>query len=196
VLIVLLAVATPLGIAALSLRPHVSFILPRNMIASLPALALLAGWLLVSLRRRAAIATVALVLVALAVGAVRALDHANRRSQYRAAAQLIDARARPGDPVIQHFFVTGTKAQQRVLAINFSRPHPLYRGEGPSEDAAWERGRRAGRVFVVIPLPGYFKSVKHLDRFMGPGDAFVLKDEHRYPGIEDLLVGEYEARAR
>jgi hypothetical protein len=195
-LVILLALATPLGIAALSLRPDVSFILPRNMIASLPALAVLVGWLLVSLPRRAAITAVAVVVLSLSTGAVRALDHSNRRSQYRAAAQLIDARARPGDPVIQHSFLPGNGALQQVLAINFARPHPLFDGESAQEDAGWARGRRTGRVFVVVPLPGYFKAVRHLDRYAGPGMDFELRAEHRYPGIEDLLVGEYGIRAR
>jgi hypothetical protein len=195
-LVILLALATPLGIAALSLRPDVSFILPRNMIASLPAVAVLAGWLLVSLPRRAAIAAVAIVVVSLATGAVRALDHENRRSQYRTAAHLIDARARPGDPVIQHSFLPGTGALRQVLAINFSRPHPLFAGEGKAQAAGWARGRRTGRVFVVVPLPGYFKAVRRLDRYTGPGKDFELRSEHRYPGIEDVVVGEYGLRAR
>jgi hypothetical protein len=196
VLVILLAVATPIGILALSLPPDRSFLLPRNMIASLPALALLAGWLIASLGRVAAIAAATVLLLALASGAAAALEHGNRRSPYRDAAHWVYARARPGDPVIQHFFLFDKGPLGDVLTINFARPHPLFHGGGSTEEAAWERGLRSGRVFVVLPLPGYFKPVRHMDGRSGPGDRFELRDEQRYAGLEDILVGEYRLRDR
>jgi hypothetical protein len=195
-LVVLLALATPLGIAALSLPPDHSFILPRNMSASAPALAVLIGWLVSGLGRRAAIGATALLLVALGAGSAAALEHANRRSAYRDAAHWIDARARPGDPVIQNFFVFDKGALGEVLRINFGHPHPLYHGGGATEAAGWERGRRGGRVFVVLPLPGYFKAVRQMEPRAGPGDAFELVSEQRYAGFEDILVGEYRLSDR
>jgi uncharacterized membrane protein len=196
VLVILLAVATPLGIAALSLRPDASWMLPRNLIASLPAVTVVIGWLLVSLPRRPAIAAVAVVLLSLAVGTVRALDHSNRRTQYRAAAQVIDERAKPGDPIIQHYFFSGQGALGRVLAINLDRPRPVFLAESGEEDAGWERARDTGRAFVVLPMPGDFKKREHLDRFDGPGDSFELRFERRFAGLEDVLVGEYVIRDR
>jgi hypothetical protein len=196
VLVILLAVATPLGIGMLSLPGDRSFLLPRNLIASLPALAVLIGWLLTSLGRRAAIATSAAFLLVLGIGAAQALDASNRRSQYRAAAHLIDAWARPGDPVIQVFFLAPTGALGTGLEINFARAHPLYRAGGAPEAKAWERGRATGRVYEVLPLSGAFKSARHLGRLAGPDQEFRLVRERRYPGIEDLLVGEYEVRSR
>jgi len=125
VLVILLAVATPLGIAALSPPGDRSFLLPRNLIASLPALAVPIGWLLVALRSRLAVAATAAFLLVLAVGAGQALDPGHRRSPYRYAAHLVDAWARPDDPVIQFYFlpVKGSLATGRQ--INFARPHPL-----------------------------------------------------------------------
>jgi uncharacterized membrane protein len=194
VLVILLAVATPLGIAALSVSGDRSFLLPRNLIASTPAIALLFGWLVTSFRRRALgiAATTALVL-ALGVGAVRALDHANRRSAYRDAAAFIDERARAGDPVLEVFFLGGG-ALDHVLSINFGEPHRIYPSGGATEAQAWAAGRRAGRVYEVLPLPGYFKDVRHLPRFNGPGKSFRLVAERRWEGIEDVLAGEYVPR--
>ena len=194
VLVILLAVATPLGIAALSLPGDRSFLLPRNLIASLPALAVLIGWLLVALRSRLAVAATAAFLLVLAVGASQALDRGHRRSPYRDAAHLIDAWARPGDPVIQGSFLPVKGSLATGLKVNFARPHPLHPAGGASEAAAWERGRRTGRVYMVVPLPGAFKRVRHSGRLAGPEQAFELRRERRYSGLEDILVGEYAPR--
>lgn len=193
-LVILLALATPVGIGLMSSLPDRSFLLPRNLIASTPAIALLFGWLVTSFRRRALViaATTALVL-ALGVGAVRALDRANRRSAYRDAAAFIDERARAGDPVLEVFFLRGG-ALDHVLSINFGEPHRIYPSGGASEAQAWAAGRRAGRVYEVLPLPGYFKDVRHLPRFNGPDKSFRLVAERRWEGIEDVLAGEYVPR--
>jgi 4-amino-4-deoxy-L-arabinose transferase-like glycosyltransferase len=195
VLVIALAAATPVGIGLLSLPPDHSFLLPRNMSASLPALAVVVGWLLTALRRPLAVAALALFLGALACGTAAALDPDSRRSPFRATAHWIDDRARAGDPVIQHFFLFDAGALGEVLRVNFARPHPLYRGGGAAEAAAWARGRRTGRAFVVLPLPGAFASVEQLDRRAGPGDGFELVAERRFDGLDDILVGEYRARA-
>src|SRR3954452_20796329 len=184
VLIVLLALATPVGIGLLSAVPHRSLLLPRNLIASTPAIALLFGWLVTSAGRRTlAVATTTVLLLALAVGAARALDHGNRRSAYRDAAACVDQRARPGDPVLEVFFIGGG-ALDDVLALNFAEPHRIHHSGGTTEAAAWAAGRRTGHVFEVLPLPGFFKRVQHLPRFNGPGKRFRLVAERRWQGIE------------
>jgi Dolichyl-phosphate-mannose-protein mannosyltransferase len=196
VLVVLLAAATPVGIFLLSVPPEQSFLLPRNLIASLPAIAVVAGWALTALGRRAALAAVALLVLALAAGSAQALEHANRRSPYRDVARYIDERARPGDPVIQHYFLFNSGSLADVLKINFDRSHPHYEGGGATEEAAWEQARETGRAFVVLPLPGYFKEVEHMDERAGPGGDFELVAEQRYSGLEDILVGEYRPADR
>jgi hypothetical protein len=194
VLVILLALATPVGIGLLSALPDRSFLLPRNLIASTPAIALLFGWLVTAPGRRAlAIVTTAVLLLGLGVGAARALDHANRRSAYRDAAAFVDQRARPGDPVLEVFFLGGG-ALDHVLSLNFAEPHRVYRSGGATEAAAWAAGRRTGHVYEVLPLPGYFKRVQHLPRFNGPGKSFRLVAERRWVGIEDMLAGEYVPR--
>ena len=184
VLVILLALATPLGIAALSLPGDRSFLLPRNLIASLPALAVLIGWLLVALRSRLAVAAAAAFLLVLAVGAAHALDPSHRRSPYRDAAHLVDAWARPGDPVIQRYFLPVEGALHRAADQLRATPPAAPRG-GASEAAAWERGRRTGRVYEVVPLAGVFKRVRHAGRLAGPEKEFDLRREaelHRARG--------------
>jgi hypothetical protein len=193
-LVIVLALATPVGIALISLPPHHSFLLPRNMIASLVAIGLLFGWLVTSLPRRAAIVATAVLLLVLAVDAARALDRGNRRSAYRDAAAFVDARARPGDPVIEVFFFGNAGALANVLSLNFAERHRVFHAGGATEAAGWEQGRRTGRVLWVQPLPGLFKSIRHLNRFAGPGKRFRLVAERRWVGIEDMLAGEYVPR--
>jgi Dolichyl-phosphate-mannose-protein mannosyltransferase len=191
VLVALTAAATPVGVGLVSLRPDMSFLLARNVSASLAPAALVVGWLLVSLGRRAAVAAVALVLAVLAVDVVRSFDHEHRRSDYRAVARYVDGRARPGDPVIQHFSLTDKQdAPADALLVNFGRAHPLFR-TAAGERRAWELGRRGASVFVVTPLLGPFKAVKHPGPTAGPGKRFRLVADRHYDGLEDLLVGEY-----
>ena len=189
-LVLLLAVATPAGVGLVSLRPDMSFMLPRNLSPSLVALALLVGWLLTSLGRRASIPAIAVMFVVLVIGAADSLEDSNRRPPFRSVAHLLDAEARPGDPIIQESFLPPTGAPDDVLLINFRHPHPLFRGSA-GERQAWALGRRGARVFLVLPLPGIYKSVPHLGRRNGPGKRFVLISERRYTGFWDILVGTY-----
>jgi uncharacterized membrane protein len=190
-LLALAALATPVGIGLISLRPDKSFMLARNLSASLPAVVLVVAWLLIALRRRAAVPAVAALLAVLVIGAVRTLNHDNRRSDYRAAAAFIDARARPGDPVIQTFFLPVSGALEHVLTVNFDHPHPFVRAGSPQEAAAWAHGRRGGHVFVVFGLGGFYKSVHHVGRVAGPRKDFVRVADESHPGLENVLVGEY-----
>ncbi|MEA2305004.1 MAG: mannosyltransferase [Solirubrobacteraceae bacterium] len=194
-LVVLLALATPVGVRLVSLHPDRSFMLVRNLSASLPAFALLAAWLVVGLPRRLAVVGVAVVLAVVLIGTVKMFNPDNRRSNYRAAAEFIETHARPGDPVIQTFFLPAGGALGKVLSVNFQHPHPLYRS-GPPEAAAWARGRRGADVFVLYGLGGFFKGTKHAGSRAGPGKAFRLVREARYRGFETVLVGEYRYAPR
>jgi uncharacterized membrane protein len=190
----LTAVASPVGVGLASLRPDKSFMLARNLSSSLIALALIVAWLLVTLRRRAAVPAVAAVLVVLLIGTVRTLQAPFRRSNYRAAAAFIDARARPGDPVVQTFFLPGRGPLGKMLTVNFKKPHPYY--QSSAADGAWARGRRSGRVFVAFALPGFFESVRHVPPVAGPHSDFVRVTDAQYPGMERVVVGEYVYRGR
>ncbi len=192
VLVGLLAVVTPAAVGAYSLvRPHMSFMLPRNLSPSLPALAALVGWLLVSLGRRVAIPAVAVLLGALVAGTASMFDQDHRRPSYRGVAGFIDARARQGDPVIDQSTLQGPLPV--ALVAYFERPHPIFRG-GVNDGRAWERGRRGARVFMVFPTPGAFREAKHVAPLAGPGNRFIRVAERRYRGVTPVLVGEYALR--
>ena len=191
-LVGLLALATPAGVGIYSLvRPHMSFMLPRNLSPSLPAMALLVGWLLTSLPRRVAVPALGALLAVLVVGAVGSLDQDHRRTSYRDVAGFIDARAEPGDPVIDQSILQGPLPV--ALGAYFEHPHPVFRGS-VNDDRAWELGRRGARVFMVFPTPGPFRSLRHLGHLAGPGNRFELVSDRRYRGFTPVLVGEYAFR--
>jgi 4-amino-4-deoxy-L-arabinose transferase-like glycosyltransferase len=192
-LVILLAVITPLGVALASVRPDRSFLLPRNMAASLLFGEIVVAWLLTSLGRRAGVIAAVIALAAVGVGTARSLEKQNRKIPYRDAAHFIEERAQPGDPILQHSIIDLQGAQADVLRLNLEQPHPIVM-QGGDEAPAWAAARRGARVFVVQALPGYFKQAEHLAPRMGPGKAFVRVDEQRYLGVEDILVGEYRNR--
>jgi mannosyltransferase len=189
-LVALLAVATPVGVVALSLRPGMSFMLPRNLSPSLVPVALLVGWLLTSLGRRAALPAVAAMLVVLTIGAEQSLDSGSRRTPYRAVAHYIDNTGRPGDPVIQEFWVPTLGPLGDVLLINLGRSRPIMKTKSGAAHA-WALGERGADVFVVLDLPGILRSEKTLPRVDGPANRFHLVAERKYDGLSDVLVGEY-----
>ncbi len=191
VLVLLLAVVTPIGVAVISLRPGMSFMLSRNLMPSLVPIALLVGWLITSLQARIALPAAAAFIAVLALGAVVGLQRGNRRTPYREVAHYIDAHARPGDPVIQQFILPTLGPLANVISINLSHPRAVY--TNPAGAAiAWQKGRRPGvTVFLSQDLPGYFRPARYLPRFAGPGNKFVRVAERRYLGLSTVIVAQY-----
>ena len=120
-LVVAMALATPIGAALYSI-PFTSVYVPRTLLASLPALCLLLGYLVTRPPPRIAVPATALVVAALAVGNFEAFGE-NPKPPYREAAQFIDARTRPGDPVIQ----LGLLVDYGSLDVQLERPFKLYK---------------------------------------------------------------------
>ena len=192
VLLVLAALASPIGVALLSVRPDMSFMLVRNLSASLVPAVLLVAWLLVSLGRRAAVPAVAVMFAILSIGAVQSIDKEKRRTPWKDVAEFIDERARPGDPVLQHFILRQTAPPRRVLTSYFEHEHPfISTPPADRENRVWERARGGEHVFVVWPLGGILASVQHAEPRAGPGGRFVKVDEARYSAWLDVLVAEY-----
>ncbi len=177
-LIVVLALVTPLGVVLYSVQPHASLLLSRNLGASLPAFALLVGWLLTSLRPWFAMPAVAVAVAAVGVGAVETLDHDNQRPPYREVAHYLDHVAGPDDVIL-----TGQPDYVRLY---------LRRRFLPENDpSVWERAAHGGRVFVahleLVPTIG-------LPRLAGPNNRVPLRGERRFAGSFPLVVGRYTGR--
>jgi Dolichyl-phosphate-mannose-protein mannosyltransferase len=99
VLVVALALATPIGAALYSI-PFTSVYVPRTLLASLPAFCLLVGLLVAAAPRRLGVLAAALTIAALALGTVE-LYREQPKLAYNDATAWIDDRRGPGDPVFQ-----------------------------------------------------------------------------------------------
>lgn len=120
-LVAALALATPVGAALYSI-PFTSVYVPRTLTASLPAFCLLLGYLLTRPRPQIAVPATALIVAALAIGTLEAYGE-NPKPPYREAAQFINERTRPGDPVIQ----LGLLVDYGSLDVQLEKPFRLYK---------------------------------------------------------------------
>ena len=182
-LVALLALATPVGILVWSLA-GTSLYAPRNLSASLPALAVLLAILVTSAGPRLAKPLTAITLAVFAVAAVRSLDDAHQRPAYKQVAQYIDRTARPDEPVVA--------ADQELLEPLFEKEHPLLT-PGFDDGPAYERAASGARpVFIVrgsTLQPG-------LPRLAGPNGLLVLREGRQFDGFVRLAVGRYAGQAR
>jgi hypothetical protein len=99
VLVIALAVASPLGAALYSI-PFASVYVPRTLLASLPAVCLLVGLAVAAAPRRLGAAAAVVTIAALALGTAE-LYRETPKPPYREAAEWVDDRRGPGDPVLQ-----------------------------------------------------------------------------------------------
>jgi len=187
-LVAALALATPVGVLAYSAAAD-NILGPRNLAASLPAIALLVGWLVMAGGRLAAPVAGAMAVAGLAVGTGKTFDADHRRLPLRDAAHFVDAAARPGDAVVQVSSRDPSDPLSRDLVIHFDRAHRFYlTGEGDGQ--AWVHG---GRVFLVRPqLSGFFAAPATL-----AGDRarrFRLERRRVFAGRADVEVYVYSPR--
>jgi Dolichyl-phosphate-mannose-protein mannosyltransferase len=175
-LLVALALVTPLAMILYSAKPHTSWLLARNLSASLPAFALLVGWLLMLVRRPLAILALGVVLAALAVGAAKVVDDDYQRPPYRQAARFVDAAAAPHDPVIHDL--------DPLLAYAFGKPFKAQLKQ--PHESSLQPG--VPRVFVVIPVEFGGGPARYRRDHLGAG--YSLARHHVYPGL--VRVGAFE----
>jgi mannosyltransferase len=154
-LVVLLAVASPLGFLAYSAAGPETFI-ARYLSPSLPAILLLLGLLLAALPRGLAPALTAIVLVAVSVGTVKALEQANERPDYREAAHFVDERVRPGDEVVDRSITLGASSRRlrrggRQTSLAVYLGHDSQIADRPELPPAVRRAAPGRRIFVVGP---------------------------------------------
>jgi mannosyltransferase len=188
VLMWIVALATPLGALTYSLAgPDVYA--PKNLNASVPAIAVVVASALASLRPRWVAAAATAVVVVYVVGAAKSLDEDHRRPDYREVARFIDSRAAPGDTILDL-----ARSQLIVGASSPSFVTPYFDGRrsaflADEEGAAWEPALRGRSVFVVRAEGGLFAGMPPLD---GPGKRIVRRDFEAYPGSVRLTVGRYQ----
>lgn len=186
-LIMLLAVAAPVGVVIYSLRPGVSLLLPRNLFVSAPFAGLLAGWAIASAGRRTTLLAGAIFVVALGAAGASTLPAAHRRLAYDDAADYIRARLRPGDAVGNLSF--GLDAGAAGLYL---RGIPVYDARTPE---IFTRTRPGSSLWVmvrmgVVPIPsviGPDRSFRRASIASFPGSLAVIRYVNERPRRHDNI---------
>lgn len=154
-LVVLLAVATPIGEAvASSVSTHIFGI--RNLAASWPFLALAFAALLTIAGRRLQLVAIGLALAGFAVAGASMLTAAHQRPHYQQAGSFVDRTARPGDVVIDE---TGELSPGPLTALDLTlhRPHRIVRALAPQE-----RDHPFGFFDPYVPLAAASRQAQRL----------------------------------
>jgi mannosyltransferase len=181
-LIVLVAVASPVGAFLYSLGPE-NVYGPRYLSASVPALALATGALLTTPRRSLVVAAAtALVLAGLAVGTVRTLQPDTQRPRFDRVAQDLDRSAPADTPIIEASLFYG--APSRQLGFYFTRHHQYFPAGRPI-GAAFKRAERAHQLYFLAPTSALRPFVDFYG-LRGRGYREVARRE--YPGAPALTL--------
>ncbi len=191
VLIVILALATPVGLLLYAAVGD-DLYTPRNMSASIPALAIAVGAFLSSGGPRLAAVTATLLLAGFAIGAVKTFDRDNQRPAFREAAQFLDDATGPGDQVVDQSRseLLGGPQSVNLGPLNVYLNHvPRVLTANQDDAPAWERAARGGRVFFVRLDAGLYRGMPPL---AGPDQQVVLRQKRVYAGLVPLLVGRYQ----
>ena len=184
VLVVILAIATPLGAALHNLAAD-SVYVPRNFAASSPGFALAAGALVCSAKGRFRTLAVTLVLAGFALGAVKMLDSEHQRPDYAGAAAFIEDSAEPGAPVVE--VPSPTPGPQTALEAELADEgeaapeRPFFAlGFPPMDERLAARGSGEPGILDPLPFPGGSEVAAAAAREAGPGKLFVVA-----PGAPD-----------
>jgi hypothetical protein len=183
-LLALLALAAPVAIVLYDLRPHASFLLPRNLIVSVPYGLLLVGWLLTAGRARIALAASLVAVAAVGVGSVKMLDPDYQRTDARDAAHWVDEHGPPGAPLVDWPGPHGIR-----IYLDPRRPAFTIAQFGPAQWATAARSR--------TPVLMSFPDVGGLGKLLVPPPEarHRLVAEHTARGIPaPLTVREYAPR--
>ncbi len=184
VLVGALAVAAPLGAALYSAVSDDIFI-GRNLISSLPFIALAIGGIVTAAPRRVAVACSLVVVGAFAFSAVMALTDQNSRPDYRAAAEYAQAEAGPGGVLIE--LNPFPPPPGDALKVHLDPPYRLFTGR---QSAAAVSAAGGNRVVFIRP------ELASIRRDLGP----VLLRDYRvvekksWPGVVPLTALVLEPR--
>lgn len=220
-LVVLLAVAAPLGTAIASALGD-DVVMSRNFSSSTPALAIAIGWLTTSSAGLRGLVPAGLVAVGLATGAIAMQSDEHQRADFDGALAFIEDSGDPGDPILE--FPIGTPGplshmQGALSQRGSSRPLmriglPRYEDQlaasrpgqhGPYSDfdvptptTLTEEAvdaARGGRLFALVPGENPFG-------YKPPSTAgvreilersFRIAGSRRFPGVPALTVYRFES---
>ena len=182
VLLLLTAAVVPVGLLLYALVAD-DLYASRNLLASLPSLAVLTGAALTAFAPRVSVPAVALVLVAMLLALGHGLDRDQLRPQSREVAEYLEDEAPPGQPIVRGL------GDVNALKV-YLHGHPIL-DEFADDAPAWRRAAAGGSVFLVR---GEVGALAVLPRFAGPGGFYALVDSKEFPGLRRLGVGRYAGK--
>jgi 4-amino-4-deoxy-L-arabinose transferase-like glycosyltransferase len=200
VLVVALALATPVGAALFSAFGGTTLFSTRNLAASWPALAVAFAALMLAAGPRLRVVAVTLTLVPFAIGAVKTMEPRYARPGYQKAADFIDRSAGSRDVVIDETAYLSPGPYSHVdpyIDSRFRDSGRIIRARAPAEndhpftvldpiptaDQATRQARakaHGARIFLVSDSLG--AAVK---RPLGP---YRLVEKHAYTGVIEIDV--------
>jgi Dolichyl-phosphate-mannose-protein mannosyltransferase len=186
VLVVLLALATPVALLIYDAVGDNLFVYPRNLSGAYPFLMLAAGWLLTRPPRPIAAVAVLLATAGMTIGAVKALDADYHRPDFRSVGELLDERARPGEVVLYYGAGFDPFIARGVLPLYLDRTHRTAQA-GVGQRAVVEAfgvDPAARRAFAVSLLGGAVEGGP-------PVRGWRELSERVHPGVTPLAVAEY-----
>lgn len=177
-LILILAIAAPLGAALYSLLAP-SVFLPRNLISSWPGLALFSGMVVCAARPRLRAILVIVVIGAMALGGVRSVTADQRRPDYSRIVSFIETRGTTGDPVVDLPYITSGALQGLEVEFRASRggrsstDFPVYRIGMPTIRQLTKDGQVPGLV-RPLPVPDPERVAARASARSGSGRLFLV----------------------
>lgn len=188
-LVVMLAVAAPVGLAVSSLIGNDMY-LPRNLATSWPGLAVAMAALLTTGATVVRAVAITLVVGAFAYGAIRTTEPSLQRPGFRDAAAFIDENAGPSDLVLEvnPLFLRRThegplQPATLTLDVNFEEPHKAIDYLNPTDGRRALRGS-AGRRLVLSGISWFVLPVR--DK-LGLSDATPVA-RRSYQGVLPMTV--------
>lgn len=181
-LIVLLALATPVGLLLYSLL-GTDIWSSRSLIASTPAQALVLGGLLGAIPRPGRAVAVAVTLGFLVFATARSITPRYARPPYRTVAQYLDRVATPTDPLLMY---SAALVLDDAIPAQLKRPHTVIDGI-PKH---WPQRPAGTQAFVVLD-----DAVGHALKLSTPEPSgFELVARHHYGGLVPFGLLTYRAR--
>jgi hypothetical protein len=185
-LVLLLALGTPLVLLVNDVLGDDLIAYPRNMSAALPFAGVLLGWLVTRPPPAVAAVAIAAVTVGIGIGAAKTLENRYQRPDSPAVAAAVDARLGEGGKVVYYGHGFDAFILGDLLDLDYAQPHGSQ-GAVPEEEGSLRRAlERAGRRERSIPVVQF----AHLSE-APPLSDWELVARRDYPGTEAIVLSTF-----
>jgi mannosyltransferase len=183
-----LVLGPPLGMVVYNVFEPTVFI-PRNLIASWPALALLLGGIAAAGRKPLSYVAMGLLVAGFGIGGAKLLDASNQRPDFAGVVGFVERTGQPGAPVVDvQPFTPGPQTPLEAAFAPKGQAAPTGRQvmtlAYPTLSKRLELVRAGGGYFAPVPTPTGAQIARKAARIAGSGKLFVTE-----PAISLQLAG-------